>query len=1136
VDLVPFGVDTTFLPIDCQFECDSNSLCGGWQYQGGSCVLRGTLECSPRLATISSNSAVAGLRGGCDDMNSTHVTGIQQENVPRCTAPHSRGSYVGDTFIPFNDGESCWYKYFTPDEVHDCTQDRWIILNGGSNVLSFFTQMVNLFAPGALSRGDGLNRPLIGFDKTYKYDIIDLVFANNDISVDDKNSDGILHYNLKRFCDVDSAINCTNKSLAFGDSPDWDDKKLSALNDVFEEAPYQAGAIRVTLVVGQLWQNTEMVLSAVGTNVVWKNAQVIFVGQAMAWYTCNKVGWCNQPLLGKTESEVEDNYKSDLESIMKVGQRTCATARFNCFFSTTAYGNPSHMPRNLVTVLKDITDKYEWAYYIDPNEFLVQDEIEGTHVSPGIFLTMMQMIWNTACSNNVPTHGIFEMVKTSASCWKTCEVMEGGDSCLCPGRTKGKIWQCHNERLCTFESYSPASWEIAAYLEASYNEVTQPTKEENQIRQTLARAFNILSASEERVCLAGGHSYGVLKDGACGDAVIITVLADSETLELGIRQDWWSNHSDVDLVPFGVDTTFLPIDCQFECDSNSLCGGWQYQGGSCVLRGTLECSPRLATISSNSAVAGLRGGCDDMNSTHVTGIQQENVPRCTAPHSRGSYVGDTFIPFNDGESCWYKYFTPDEVHDCTQDRWIILNGGSNVLSFFTQMVNLFAPGALSRGDGLNRPLIGFDKTYKYDIIDLVFANNDISVDDKNSDGILHYNLKRFCDVDSAINCTNKSLAFGDSPDWDDKKLSALNDVFEEAPYQAGAIRVTLVVGQLWQNTEMVLSAVGTNVVWKNAQVIFVGQAMAWYTCNKVGWCNQPLLGKTESEVEDNYKSDLESIMKVGQRTCATARFNCFFSTTAYGNPSHMPRNLVTVLKDITDKYEWAYYIDPNEFLVQDEIEGTHVSPGIFLTMMQMIWNTACSNNVPTHGIFEMVKTSASCWKTCEVMEGGDSCLCPGRTKGKIWQCHNERLCTFESYSPPSWEIKVLNDDVTHVTPCFHVDSITSFNLKKDVTQCNRIWCGTVAAGWGVSVGVFAIGVMAFAISSWMLKRKSIELQLVYPEKNSDCSSTNSDTSFDIYSNSSTEVKVKNKTTFEEYQFSRDNQNSEEVQSVHKKKN
>jgi len=253
-------------------------------------------------------------------------------------------------------------------------------------------------------------------------------------------------------------------------------------------------------------------------------------------------------------------------------------------------------------------------------------------------------------------------------------------------------------------------------------------------------------------------------------------------------------------------------------------------------------------------------------------------------------------------------------------------------------------------------------------------------------------------------------------------------------------------------------------------------------------------------------------MTVGETTCGTSRFDCFFATHGYEDLYDTARQLIGILDEITSKYKWANFVDLNGFIIRSENMAGHVTPFIWTTLFQMIWNTVCT--VPYYGKPDAIKSTTSCFSDCIRRGGGDTCDCPENSEGG-WTCANERQCNFEKLNPVPWEIVLdgptyyakLNSDTKE--SCFDVDVITtsissddreevlsndkrimtqikdigsekmqhtSRNLISDDYECSkrtRVWCGSKGEAWGLSIGIFFTGVITLIISSYMQKKRTL---------------------------------------------------------------
>lgn len=711
----------------------------------------------------------------------------------------------------------------------------------------------------------------------------------------------------------------------------------------------------------------------------------------------------------------------------------------------------------------------------------------------------------TRCSNNWCTDA-----KDRDCCANPFPDEHWNEPMTCSTGSPVRIWGCHYTCCISDDQEDEDSSEPSD--EASSENWSSPVNLKERSAMDLLSSPR--TASDGRSCWLHGYSYGVGKDGACGNADIVAVHASRRTLDVGTSQGWWPSTAKLRKIP--PSTTFSPLDCQKACDSNHFCGGWQLNRGACILREHLDCSPTISKVKSlwanssspvsshipSSVIAGVKDCVDvqppdgienaalDVSDNWFTDC---DLPRCTAPHTKGTYVGHTFVPdSDDGEACWYKHFSPEELYeDCAQDRWIIVSGGSNSLSTFAQIVNTFAPVGLK--DGL--PLMGFVELLEYSVIDIVISRDAMPVvvdgdgDENNNarDGIIHLNLKKFCDIDSSLEC-HHSLSFqGGSPIWTESYFTALKSAFEEAPYEAGATRLTLVVGQYWQNSKQAMRALASNSNsggWGNAKVTFYGQSMLWYTCSMPGmWCDFPMLGTTPPEVLDFFEDEFEDFLSTADATCSSERVDCLLATNGYHTIDDLGRKLVATMEQVAAKYEWANVIDVNGLAVPDEIIHGHMTPFLQNTILQIVWNVVCKNT-QSHGCPDAIEASPPCWSDCENRGGGKACMCPGHGFNEMWECTNERQCTFTKLDPVPWEIAMeapdyrahnpqLTPSPLKVSSCFDADAIFTVKWNEvgsnKLEECNRLWCSTEVVGWFLAFLAFALGAEVLGFRSYLSK-------------------------------------------------------------------
>jgi len=636
--------------------------------------------------------------------------------------------------------------------------------------------------------------------------------------------------------------------------------------------------------------------------------------------------------------------------------------------------------------------------------------------------------------------------------------------------------------------------------------------------------------TNEKLCWVSDHSYGIVADGACGDADIIIVYAPDSVIQLGKTQGWWKTTKEGDarsVYLISIEAgTFFASKCQQACIDNQDCGGWEFLNNeSCILKSKLNCSPTLARSSTYKSVAGVKGCVNpdsnvpaERNALDTSKLWYLNCdqPRCTTPHSDGSWAEDTFIPdYEADNACWYKQFTPQELYDdCAQDKWIVISGGSNTLSFFIQMVGLFAP----RHAGASSPFVNYGEAFAYSIIDIVFKKDSMPILDEDDDGILYENKKMFCQIDDSLPCGGSLVFQGGKADWSIKYLNAIDETLAAAPYEPGATRLTVVAGQIWSHAAATLKSIekirgfGYGMGWGGAKVIFYGQAMVWYPCNVEGWCEDAALGSTNDEMLEKYRSDMEDVVEVGKKTCATDGYDCFFATHAYGGSiGTRSRSMIDILSELTSQYSWAHFIDYNGIIDTNEIIEGHLTASMMLPIQTMMWNTVCDG--PAYGCPEAIRMSPTCWTDCRGRGGGDSC----ESCEDNWVCVNSRQCSYEVLNPVPWGVAIeappvsnqlkstCSDRVSLGVQYHHDDAIvaaasgrssssnnepsalslqaprprsstlnpvptSSPTITTTTTSetCNRrVWCGSIADGWVIGILLFLAGVGVIVIPSLM---------------------------------------------------------------------
>mmetsp|Transcript_27935 Transcript_27935/g.41247 ORF Transcript_27935/g.41247 Transcript_27935/m.41247 type:complete len:1849 (+) Transcript_27935:56-5602(+) len=786
-------------------------------------------------------------------------------------------------------------------------------------------------------------------------------------------------------------------------------------------------------------------------------------------------------------------------------------------------------PVNSESECEDLCDKTEqcdvWTYW--PNG--IGSDIETPTAAPTAAPTECDICPGTVFSDKeYCTTGddcrtcsdFYDYVKTLAG-EKTCAELKFAfiivANCCDTSRRleEGVKYEQQAPGACELFSAAPEKDHVLAFTKGGH--VTAPKTCDSTVWLPFLESTKELpSNTEEEIegqnCWISDHSYGRIEDGACDNAKIVAVHAQDAILELGKSQGWWATESatgTITLESYFGDNIPSPSYCLEACMTNQDCGGWELINEACVLKSRLSCGPTLTSSNALKSFAGVNGCINpdsedpavqnalDMDTSDHFFLDCSR-PRCTKPHSEGSWVEDTFIPDYKAENaCWYKQYTPEDLYsDCAQDRWIVISGGSNTLSFFIQMVNLFAP--VRKNGAEKRHFISYGDTIAYSIIDVVIKKGSMPVLSKEDDGVLYVNKMKFCDVDDSLQCAGSLVFQGGQATWGEGYVNALHKALGAAPYESGATRITLVVGQMWSHSEAVLNSIsgpGSQNGWERAKIMFYGQAMIWYPCFLEKWCQDETLGDTSDKMLDVYRSDLGNLLETGKETCSTSRFDCFFATHAYGKGiSSRAQKMIDTLEEMTTRYSWANYIDYNGIIDTKEIIDGHLIPSMMLPIQTMMWNTVCPG--PSVGCPEATQTAPACWSDCSDRGGGESC---GECKPKDWVCMNSRYCDYQVLSPIPWHIAVgapPMEQISNDIRCFDKKSIgvpythdlantrllrlaeTEFDESRILSgsdedkTCTRIWCGTVAQGWLIGILLFLVGLSLVIVPQYLCGQES----------------------------------------------------------------
>ena len=398
---------------------------------------------------------MAGLGSRCVDLSSDvdaerrPQSWFDQLETPRCTTTVVSGKFVHDTLRPAD----CFYSHYSSHELFSSLQDTWVVVSGGSNAILMAMWLMNTLELDSDLHLD----PAADGVRTFDTDIIDIVW--------DKDRERV-HYFNKRW-----------KSILFRDTDgSWGSQEFNALNSVLGQN-IPSGAVRITLCIGQYWNNLEKVFQAVdaGASVVdspWGSKKKLFLGQIQQWYlVCGvyNLFFCNNNALrGIGMSRTLDAYEDEMKQAMKTIETRCASDDWDCFLTNNCYDSSQI---GLVTPLNDIfkrtlaqsTSVHMFDYFKLGS--MLPGEIGAAHGSPKLMAWTWFMLL-TVARPKIAAVGKPNPVVFDESCGMQT-VHQSCPGCAC-SRYRAACgmrcddWECANARRCT--SKIPMNYKDTAAL------------------------------------------------------------------------------------------------------------------------------------------------------------------------------------------------------------------------------------------------------------------------------------------------------------------------------------------------------------------------------------------------------------------------------------------------------------------------------------------------------------------------------------------------------------------------------------------------------------------------------------------------------------------------------------------------
>ncbi|KAK3253314.1 hypothetical protein CYMTET_37437 [Cymbomonas tetramitiformis] len=506
------------------------------------------------------------------------------------------------------------------------------------------------------------------------------------------------------------------------------------------------------------------------------------------------------------------------------------------------------------------------------------------------------------------------------------------------------------------------------------------------------------------------------------------------------------------------------------------CGGFTWVALAdaaelCILRGVATTGCAAVFADRPEAVAGLGGACvvaspaeeamrsAGIDASEVAWFSECDTPRCTAALSDGEFLGT--YSFKPAEGCHYDVLTPTEMRQCMGDRWQLISGGSNAILLANAWANNIEPGLLDiEDDGI--------RTAETDLLDIVW-------DSRGSN--LHTVHLRWDQMMSGWGESDWQAESFQSGAVSAEMRRALLAQLAAAPAAPGGFRLTLLVGQYFQNSRTLLEAAHDPSVgaWGGARKGFFAQIMIWYfVCGvwRLDFCNnQDLENGSPSATLSTYMSDLDDFLEAAAPLCAgDSSLGCVLAPHVY--ESDGDSRMITYVRQLETRVEALHasnssLVDAVQFLNVYQMTSLAPSEVVDSHWMQplTLWVVFILHNLARYDCPAVLSGGEAVAAGCpEAVAFGDSCLgstinagcegCSCDNEEDDWECGNARQCTYEALS-------LADADASAAYGCDQtltfgaLPSPSDSSADTDSTESwSRLWRGEEWEGWLLAIAAW----------------------------------------------------------------------------------
>eukprot|EP00937_MAST-01D_sp_MAST-1D-sp2_P005373 g5373.t1 len=528
-------------------------------------------------------------------------------------------------------------------------------------------------------------------------------------------------------------------------------------------------------------------------------------------------------------------------------------------------------------------------------------------------------------------------------------------------------------------------------------------------------ALPATDAAAQLECFAhdGSVAFG---EGACSaGAPLLAVYATRAMLTQAAASKWWPATPRGALHEVAAPVTAATT-CRDWCrDAVPGCAAFVLSRGTCRLLGQAPggagCKPalgrRAAALRGDGTVSGFPRRCVAREDAPAVPPElrswfDELHPVCTVADTDGGFVGDSGT-FRPRSGCVYRRYDPPATFDALRGSWVLINGGSNMYITALNLINTITPGLVG-------PSSTGHRTGTCDVLDLVWNGNRELVYPAPSERphglcLTWAQLGRFATTGGLPNAVWGADVRGIL----DRRLGDAS-----AAYNNRSVRVTMVVGQYWENTRQFVRAVrsGTRIAasqWgRHGRVLLYANVMQWYlVCGvyQVGFCNRQDIKndyrRDPSSMGRYFQDELKGLLDEISEYCgpgAPNRWRCFLAPNCYsGSQEYHINPMLNIMRSQIAAQKVPGAVQFLDFwalgkLKPQEIIDNHASGILMAVMWQIMLNVArpmpgtAARVHPEHMDFPR-----SCY-TDSMVQQCTNCACDCARCAR-WECAGSRACT-----------------------------------------------------------------------------------------------------------------------------------------------